>query len=157
VLFHHPANGIKSFVEVYAEADARLLRITRTVSEGTAAGWTVRYRGDRARGVDLLVDELGASSDVAASCPRRHGRDGILWGVKFPSRGVEYAFDFRIEEGGPGCARLEAAATELMKLANLECASSACLRPEEQASGYLTCAAGEAGRGCREALREREP
>jgi hypothetical protein len=149
MLMHYPSLGIKSFVEVFSENGSQVVRVTRTVKRGFAAGWTLRFKGSTANRVEELVGELSAGMAVAPSCPRRGVRDGVSWGVRIQR--VEWGIDFKMNDGGPACARLEAAAIELMSLAKLKCRSTVCLRPEEEASGRLTCAPGESGDECRQA------
>lgn len=150
MLMHYPALGIQSFVEVFRENGSQVVRVTRTVKRGFAAGWTLRFNGSAATRIDKLVRELSAGMGVASSCPRRHGRDGVSWVVRNLIQRVEWGIDFGMNDGGPACARLEAAAVELMRLAKLKCWSRVCLRPEEEASGTLTCATRESERECRE-------
>jgi hypothetical protein len=151
VLAHWPSLSVRSIVEVHTEGRTRVLRVSRPIPGGVAAGWRVHFTGEAARIVDGIVHELATGSHVEASCPRRRGRDGVSWIVSVPARRMTYGVDFQMTSAEPECSRFEAAAVHLMKLAHLRCVSSACLRPEEVLSGRLSCAPGEAGRECREA------
>ena len=151
VLAHRPAFGARSFVEVHTEGSTRVLRVSRAIPKGVAAAWTVRFSGADAQTVDGIVNDLASSADVEKSCPRRHDRDGVVWAVYLPARQLNYGVDFRMTSAGPDCARFEATAVRLMRLAQLTCGWSACLRPEEITNRRLSCAAGEAGRECRDA------
>lgn len=145
-----PWIGFRAEVRVRIEGATRVLDVTRMVPDGVVASWRVRFKSTGVRVLDEVVDELAASSGVEKSCPWRLGRDGVSWVVNVPAKHLLYGRSFRMPGGGPECARFDATVTRLMTLARLECDGAKCVRPDEIASGRLTCAAGDHGAECRE-------
>jgi hypothetical protein len=150
VLWHSPALGIKSLVKVRSTDGTRTLEVHRTLGASFVRYWTVRFIGDDVTVVDDAVAGRAHAGAHVAVCPRRHGRDGVVWAaMTFPDR-KEFSLDFRHDGGGVDCDEFERFADRLMQLGRLRCTVRACLRPQENSAGQFECVPGSRGNECRE-------
>lgn len=150
VLWHAPARGIKSLVAVYVLQDSRLLEVHRTLGASFLTTWKRRLVGEDVERVDDILDGMIRAGSALQTCPKRHGRDGVVWAaMTLPGR-EEYTLDFHHQYGARVCDEFENYAVELMQLVSLKCHSIACLRPDEELTGTFECAVGRAGDSCRE-------
>lgn len=151
ILWHSPAIGVKSLVKVRSVAGGRVLEVHRSLGPGFVGYWTVRFVGEEVKQLDHVVAGLVRASRSIATCPRRHGRDGVVWVVKsFPDQ-AESSLDFQHLSGGPECDAFGQFATGLMHLARLRCSARACLRPAEESANRFECLPDRRGDNCREA------
>jgi len=150
VLWHSPAIGVKSLVKVRSTDDGRILEVHRSLGAGFVGYWTVRFVGGEVKSVDDVLAGLARASQNIGTCPRRRGRDGVIWVVvAFPDR-REFSLDFQHEGGGPACDDFERIANGLMHLARLRCSARACLRPAEESANRFECLPDRRGDECRQ-------
>jgi hypothetical protein len=150
VLWHSPALGIKSLVKVHSTDGMRTLEVRRTLGAGFARYWTVRFVGDDIKVVDETIAGLLQAGTNVAACPRRRGRDGVIWAaMTLPDR-KEFSLDFQHDGGGVDCDDFERFAVRLMHFGLLRCTTRACLRPRESSTSQFECMPGSSGDECRE-------
>jgi hypothetical protein len=152
-LSHWPWEGIRTSIEVFDEADARVLRVYRSIEPQFLATWKVRLTGSEAASLDEIVKSLIASAGTVQSCPRPEGRDGAWWIMRAFAAKTDCVSDFGVR-GVAECARFEGQAKKLMELGKLQCGLSGCLRSEERESHKFSCSLGREGDECREPTYE---
>jgi len=153
-LTHWPWNGIRTTVEVFDDADARVLRVYRGVDPQYLDTWKLKLNTSEAAAIDDVIKELISGAGTVQSCPRPRGPDGALWISRAYAAKSDCVADFRVEGGGPECAQFEARAVKLMQLARLQCGFAACIRPEERSSNKFSCSLGSEGNECRDPSNE---
>jgi hypothetical protein len=153
-LSHWPWAGMRTSIEVFDEADAKVLRVYRSIESQFLATWKLRFTGSDAASVDEIVRSLVASAGTVQACPRPEGRDSAMWIMRAFANKTDCVSDFGVK-GAAECAHFEGLAKKLMELGKLQCGPSACLRPEELESHKFTCSLGKEGDECREPGYER--